>query len=129
MKSGTGFILLIGFGTLLVLIGFMTVSAYWKAERLNADMAEIHDSLTNCARHARARSVRVTLRGGDGGLTIRIRADGVAFGPAVLRRKGIGLVAMDERVRELGGEISVESRPNMGTMLEKSFPFVHNRMS
>ena len=60
------------------------------------------EALTNIARHARARRVRVSLRLCDGALRLDVRDDGVGFDPeATFRRgsgsRGLGLGGMGER--------------------------------
>ena len=37
-------VLLIGFGTLLILIGWMALSAFWRAERIYSEISSIHES-------------------------------------------------------------------------------------
>jgi signal transduction histidine kinase len=79
------------------------------------------EALTNCARHARAQRVDVALRGAGGRLHLVIRDDGVGLDPAG-RRAGMGLVGIEERVREIQGVVSIHSRPGAGTTLEIDIP-------
>jgi len=68
------------------------------------------EALTNVARHARARRVRValSLRGED--VRLEVKDDGVGFpvGDGA-SRPGIGLIGIRERVRALGGAITLTS--------------------
>jgi signal transduction histidine kinase len=80
----------------------------------------VQEALQNAARHSRAGSVEIVIQPGDGGLRILIRDDGQGFDPK--RTKGIGLLGMQERVSQLGGEMVVESAPGHGTLLKVQLP-------
>lgn len=81
------------------------------------------ESLSNAARHARARSVEVALQGLDGGLQLTVRDDGIGFDPALPRdRAGLGLASMRERVRLLGGRLEIASTPGKGTAITAWLP-------
>jgi signal transduction histidine kinase len=76
------------------------------------------EALRNVARHARARSVRVSLRSVDGGLQVAVTDDGEGFDvnqPS--GRPSLGLQSMRERVRLLEGELEIESAPGHGTTI------------
>ena len=85
------------------------------------------EALTNIARHARARRVRISLRLRDGTLRLVVRDDGVGFDPeATLRRRsggrGLGLPGMRERASWLGGRFAVRSTPGQGTKVRLTLP-------
>ena len=61
------------------------------------------------ARHAHAQNIRISLHGTDGLLSLAVQDDGVGFGPRDSRGKGLGLIGMEERVGELGGQIEILS--------------------
>ena len=75
------------------------------------------ESLNNVLKHARARTVTVSLRQGeDKSIVLQIADDGVGFDPAAVRdRGGAGLRGMAERVEQLGGQLRIESEPGAGT--------------
>jgi signal transduction histidine kinase len=76
------------------------------------------EALRNVARHARAGSVKVSMRCLDGGLQLAVADTGVGFEPAQERdRPSLGLASMRERVRLVGGELDVESSPGHGTTI------------
>ena len=80
------------------------------------------EALTNIAKHARARSVRVTTRVSADRLHVTIADDGVGFDPAA-RRAGFGLrESVIGRMREAGGDAVVDSAPGAGTRLTLSGP-------
>ena len=76
------------------------------------------EALRNVARHAKAHTVEVSLLGFDGGLQLAVRDDGVGFDPALQRKRpSLGLASMRERVRFLGGELSIESQSGGGATI------------
>jgi len=87
----------------------------------------VQESLTNCARHARAKNVQITLHGGKSDLTISIQDDGIGFSHGAGAPRGIGLVGMEERVRELGGRLRIFSQPNKGTLLDINIPLIQRQ--
>jgi len=83
----------------------------------------VQEALTNCARHAHAGRIDVAVRESASCLQIEIRDDGVGLDPSDDRRAGVGLVGIQERVREVGGTVSIRSGPGAGTALDISIPF------
>ena len=83
----------------------------------------LHEAIANTARHARATGVCVELSGGRGA-RLTVSDDGVGFDPdrpeAVF--PGFGILGMRERVRIMGGELSIVSRPFLGTRVEVVIP-------
>lgn len=82
----------------------------------------VQEALTNCARHAEAHNIRISLHGRDGLLSLVVQDDGVGFGTAASRGKGLGLIGMEERVGELGGRLELHSQPRRGTMVRVELP-------
>lgn len=76
------------------------------------------EGLRNVARHARAKTVSLSCRPGDGGVELILRDDGAGFAPVRrIGRPSLGLASMRERVEVLGGRFRVESAPGRGTTL------------
>jgi signal transduction histidine kinase len=86
----------------------------------------VQEALTNAVKHSQARSVAVEIFGEDSTLHCIIRDDGVGFSLESLNqkgeRKGLGLVAMRERLNAIGGIIQFESAPTRGTTIRLSIP-------
>lgn len=82
----------------------------------------VQEALTNCARHAAARSVRLTVSRSAETLSVAIEDDGRGFGAGGARGTGLGLVGMEERVSELGGTLEIDSRPGQGTVIRIELP-------
>jgi signal transduction histidine kinase len=81
----------------------------------------VQEALTNCARHAQATAIQITMQGSKENLCLSIRDDGVGF-DAGCARNGLGLVGIEERVKELGGSLAVRSWPSRGTLLHVEIP-------
>lgn len=81
----------------------------------------VQEALTNCARHAHAHEVRLDLERVGSALSLTIHDDGDGFNPAD-GTTGIGLLGMKERVRELGGALTIASGADGGTKLAVQIP-------
>jgi signal transduction histidine kinase len=84
----------------------------------------LQEALVNAVRHARARRVRLSIRGEGGGLRAEVADDGVGFDPedARARARRMGLNAMRERAAALGAELRVESSPGRGARVVLRVP-------
>ena len=80
----------------------------------------LQEALTNVARHAGARSVRIRLVRGKASVELRVQDDGAGFEPGNSGR--LGLRGMRERASLLGGSVEVESRPGKGTTITARIP-------
>jgi len=82
----------------------------------------VQEALTNCARHAEAATIQITMQGNKESVCLSIHDDGVGFDTS-RARTGLGLIGIEERVKELGGSLAVRSWPNRGTLLSVEIPF------
>jgi signal transduction histidine kinase len=80
----------------------------------------VQEALTNCARHSKAKSISIVVDRENGSLRLVVRDDGVGFRPGK-NGKGLGLVGIQERAREMGGSMSIESS-SRGTALTVVMP-------
>ena len=76
-------------------------------------------ALANVRQHARAGAVQVTLATVGERVRLTVADDGRGFDPQGLpeQSRSYGLVAMRSRLRELGGELEIDSIPGTGTTL------------
>ncbi|NYE00784.1 signal transduction histidine kinase [Kineosphaera limosa] len=81
----------------------------------------VQESLSNVARHARARTVQIAVRAAGSRLVLTVQDDGRGFDPQHCR-PGHGLQIMAERVQEAGGTFGIETAPGAGTRIEASLP-------
>jgi PAS domain S-box-containing protein len=83
----------------------------------------VQEGLQNIAKHSGALSCRVEITGSREGVRLCISDSGLGFDPAQFKLKpGLGFVSMRERLRLVGGQITVESQPSRGTRLDIRVP-------
>jgi signal transduction histidine kinase len=73
------------------------------------------EALSNVVKHARASEVEVSLSQQDGRLGLVIRDDGRGFDPG--RPRGLGLTGLSDRLDTVGGSLTIDSGPGLGTSL------------
>jgi len=82
------------------------------------------EALQNALRHAGAERIVVRLEDGGGRLALSVSDDGSGFDPRApgLRGRRLGLTSMEERAAELGGRLTIDSRPGAGTTVRLEVP-------
>lgn len=82
------------------------------------------EALQNAARHSGSERVMVRVGGTATGALLSVRDTGVGFDPGTTRggERGLGVISMEERVRVVGGRLSVRSRPGRGTRVRVWVP-------
>jgi signal transduction histidine kinase len=78
----------------------------------------VAESLTNVAKHARARGATVRAHVEDGTLQVRVRDDGVGGA----RPEGSGLVGLADRLAVLDGRLTVANQAGGGTLVAAEIP-------
>ncbi|MEP0845938.1 MAG: PAS domain S-box protein [Phycisphaerae bacterium] len=92
-------------------------------EQATAIFRILQESLTNVARHARARHVRLALTASSGRVQLEVRDDGIGIGAAeVSGPHAMGLAGMRERAARWGGRLRVSGRPGSGTRVVVTMP-------
>src|SRR5207249_2773007 len=76
------------------------------------------EALTNAVKHARAHQATVSVRTSDQTVRVRVADDGVGGA----QPGSGGLAGLIDRVRALGGELTVSSPPGAGTRIEANIP-------
>jgi PAS domain S-box-containing protein len=87
----------------------------------------VRELLVNVAKHAKATHARVILKANNLHATVQVVDDGCGFDPFALTLpsstvRGFGLFSIRERVALLGGELHIESTPELGTRVTVSVP-------
>jgi signal transduction histidine kinase len=75
------------------------------------------EALNNVLRHARAKSVLITVKQGKRNVILRIQDDGIGFDPKKVERGGMGLSNMKERALQINGKLNILSKPGQGTKI------------
>jgi two-component system, NarL family, sensor histidine kinase UhpB len=111
-------------------LGKEGVSASFEAHGDFSDLAQevqlvvyrvAQEALSNAIQHAEAESVRVSLMREDGQVELRVGDDGRGF-TFEQATSGLGLPGMRERALLVGGDLRVESRPELGTRVSLRVP-------
>jgi signal transduction histidine kinase len=87
----------------------------------------VQEALTNVARHAQARQVSLLLEARDSSVVVIVEDDGCGFEVERLMRgpldeHWLGLYGMRERAELLGGTLTIESAPGVGTTVFVEVP-------
>jgi len=82
-----------------------------------AIQALIRESLANIAKHSHATNVQIRIGHSAAGILLEIEDDGEGFDPTGVRDNAIGIAGMRERIRMLGGEFDIVSRPGGPTVV------------
>jgi signal transduction histidine kinase len=69
----------------------------------------VQEALTNCGRHSEAKHVELTVHGGKDQISLTVWDDGKGFDAKPPAMRGLGLVGIEERARELGGSAKILS--------------------
>jgi signal transduction histidine kinase len=84
----------------------------------------LQEALHNSAKHSGAQHIEVRLWGTSGEIALAVRDYGAGFeGETAKESRGLGLISMEERVKLVKGNLSIESRPGRGTTIRASVPF------
>jgi signal transduction histidine kinase len=98
---------------------------------INGDLSEsertslfriVQEALTNITKHAKATEVRIRLTANHEGILLLVTDNGRGVPTADSPRRGLGLLGMEERAKELGGSFSLSSSPGEGTTIEVWLP-------
>ena len=82
----------------------------------------VREALSNIVRHSHAKRSRVCLHHHDGNnIRITINDDGVGIDQSQRRAQHLGLIIMQERSHNLGGQFSVKELDGGGTKIEVTF--------
>jgi PAS domain S-box-containing protein len=83
----------------------------------------LQEAVRNVMKHSRATQARVELYGYPDSMELSISDTGVGFDPEIeTERAGIGLIIMRERLRLVGGDLALESKPMQGTRIRARVP-------
>lgn len=112
---------------ILVTMDLDDVQGYFSPEAQIAIYRTFQESLTNIAKHAEAAQIKVTIKRQNGNVAFRVEDNGNGFElqevlSGDVTKRGLGLMAMDERIRLLGGKLQISSKPGTGTNISFVVP-------
>jgi signal transduction histidine kinase len=98
--------------------------AQLSADFQNTVFYAFHEILSNVEKHSKANLVKVRVLWSDAFLDISVTDNGVGFNPkSVKQDEHFGLEILQERIRRLNGELSMNSSLDSGTIVSISLPF------
>ena len=81
------------------------------------------EALHNAAKHSGTDAVSVAFRGEEGAITVTIADAGVGFDVhSAGGLMGLGIVSMRQRLRTIGGALTITSAPGQGTRVQARLP-------
>jgi signal transduction histidine kinase/ligand-binding sensor domain-containing protein len=87
----------------------------------------VKEALNNVILHSGAKEVWLRVTATEKVLTIAIEDDGCGFAPDTKREFADGLSNLDQRMNEIGGQSSIESKVETGTRVSLIFPRPDNQ--
>jgi PAS domain S-box-containing protein len=81
----------------------------------------LQEGLQNAIKHSHAPKVEVSLRAVGDEIEMTVKDFGVGFDPGARAHRGLGLTSMKERLKAVGGRLSIWSEPD-GTTLQAYVP-------
>ena len=84
----------------------------------------LQEALGNATKHSGVKRFEVRLWGSEGEIQLTISDRGTGFDTeTAMKRTGLGLMSMQERLRLVHGELSIKSQPKGGTTIHARVPF------
>jgi signal transduction histidine kinase len=82
----------------------------------------VQEALRNVVKHSGTRRAQVSLAGRRGSLHLTVKDFGRGFNATASQKRGLGLISMEERVRQAGGSFAVKAKPGEGARIEVRIP-------
>ena len=82
----------------------------------------VQEALRNVAKHSGTRQAAVSIAGKNGAILLTIKDSGRGFDTSRVKKRGLGLISMEERVREAGGTFTLKTKPGQGVRIEVRIP-------
>ena len=83
----------------------------------------LQEALQNVVKHSVSRHAHVSLNGQINTISLTVKDSGAGFDPhEAMRGSGLGLTSMKERLKVLGGQLSIHSQRGRGTMIHAVAP-------
>ena len=83
----------------------------------------LQEALQNVVKHSVSRHAHVSLNGHIDTISLTVKDSGAGFHPhEAMRGPGLGLTSMKERLKVIGGQLSIHSQPGRGTTIHAVAP-------
>jgi signal transduction histidine kinase len=88
----------------------------------------LQEALHNAVKHSGVHRFDVNLYGTSDEVSLTIRDSGVGFeAKTAMKGSGLGLISMQERLKLVNGELSIDSQRKRGTEIRARVPFVPDK--
>jgi PAS domain S-box-containing protein len=108
------------------------VGVRFRSDGVLADLSEelyvclyrvLQEAVQNAIKHSGSQHVDVSLRRSANEVTLLVHDSGIGFEPdEAFKGRGLGLINMKERLRLVGGELTIDSRSQAGTTIQARVP-------
>jgi signal transduction histidine kinase len=85
------------------------------------------EALTNACKYSKSKNVAVTMTQEGQDVRLEVRDNGIGFDPGLIETGHFGLEGIRQRVRLLGGRLTIESKPGDGTLVQVVVPIVEQQ--
>jgi PAS domain S-box-containing protein len=83
----------------------------------------LQEALQNVVKHSGSRRAHVSFHGGVNDINLTVKDSGLGFDPhEAMRERGLGLTSMKERLKLIGGQLSIHSERGRGTTIHALVP-------
>jgi len=82
----------------------------------------VQEALRNVVKHSGARRALVSVAGKNGAIVLAVKDSGRGFDISRSKKRGLGLISMEERVRQACGAFTVETTPGKGVRIDVRIP-------
>lgn len=90
----------------------------------------LQEALRNAAKHSQSQHFEVSLSGGPCEIQLTVHDSGIGFDPQkAIKGSGLGLISMGERLKLVGGDLSIDSHPQRGTTIQARVPLIARTQS
>jgi signal transduction histidine kinase len=93
----------------------------------NALYRIVQEALTNACKHSASKNVAVALAQEGQEVRLEVRDWGTGFDPEAVGKGHFGVEGIRQRVRLLGGRLTIESTPDSGTRVQVAVPIVERQ--
>jgi PAS domain S-box-containing protein len=83
----------------------------------------LQEALQNAIKHSGSRQFQVSLKSGASEIELTVRDSGIGFETdEAIKGPGLGLTSMQERLKLVNGQLSIDSKPQRGTTIQARVP-------
>jgi PAS domain S-box-containing protein len=93
----------------------------------NALYRIVQEALTNACKHSKSKKVTVTMTQQGQDVRLEVQDWGIGFDPESVEKGHFGLEGIRQRVRLLGGRLTIKSTPGSGTLVQAVIPILEEQ--